>query len=59
VLPSGTDSKSARMLVTWNMVFGPSETCVTVRAERVGGCHVRSARDEREVQDGRAERVGK
>jgi hypothetical protein len=48
--PVQFSSKFARLHGTWNMLLGPSETCVTVCAERVCGCHVRSARDEREVR---------
>lgn len=48
--PVQISSKFARLLGTWNMLFGPSETCVTICAERVCGCTVRTARDEREVQ---------
>jgi hypothetical protein len=48
--PVQIPSKFARLLGTWNMLFGPSEKCVTICAEHVCCCPVRRTRDEREVQ---------
>jgi hypothetical protein len=48
--PVQIPSKFARLLGTWNMLFGPSEKCVTICAERICGCPVHSARNERDVQ---------
>jgi hypothetical protein len=47
--PVQISSKFAKLLGTWNVLFVPSEKFVTICAEHVCGCPVRSARDEREV----------
>jgi hypothetical protein len=42
--------KFARLFGKWNMLSGPSETCVTISSECVCGRPVRSARNKRKSQ---------